>query len=302
MSHKSNQFPKVGLSILALFFLVACGKGGNGITMTEDEKISQKLNNYLLCTNNFSGDVLKSQKFYLEDVGDPMLPDEEIYGVVIYAIEKDPQICTAKIEIANAIDAENQLNPLADTYLKQLIAIKPILNKASRYYDQEDYLDDDYAQAKEMHETLLQAFENFEQAHKALMDEIETIQGVLDQQKMMELKENGNQLGYLDKKGIIEARELYNIGNVNHLDDLDLEQFTSTLETYEATVDEMVNYPAYNEYHDEYLTEAKELMRTKRENEYDDFSWDVDDFIDAYDDLINGPSGIIIGPDGVQIN
>ncbi|TAE47194.1 MAG: DUF3829 domain-containing protein [Bacteroidetes bacterium] len=137
-------------------------------TPTETAK---KLNTFTQVLNYQSGRAFDSYERYTSWVDlkkGPTGKESSIYG--LYELY-DPQYYADETD--EAIEEGPSLPELetaVDSYRVSLTQLSEIAQKANRYYDHEDYLDDAMAEGKSMHQPLLQAFSRYFAADKTLRE------------------------------------------------------------------------------------------------------------------------------------
>ncbi len=250
-------------------------------TASENDLLIEKLNAYVDCTNNHSGNVLNNFDHYLSWVDPELGPsaDQTIYG--LFELYYDSSDCIEAIEAANEIDVENQVNEVAEAYADALETVVPLIEEAYTYYDRENYLDDDMAQGRIMHGPLMEAFMAMEENHYALLEAMDPLEKRVDDYLLEEYKKSGDIFSYNLQKVMMGAEDLIDLGNVSTYGEVDLEAFTTALDAYEANLNELRDYAGENqeeleaEYFsfdsmdsalEDYLIAATQLMRRVRDN------------------------------------
>ena len=290
--------------------------------MTEDDKLGMKLDGYIGCINGASGSVLDSADRYASwvDIEAGVTGKEKnVYG--LYDHELD-QSCVDGINNANAADPDDPaLEGAANAWLAAYQAIQPKIHDAYEYYDHEDYKDDAFAKAKEMHEGLASGFAAFQTADQAFRKVVSDKNDGLQERRLAQLeKEMGRKLQFQNANVMAKAKHLMEVGDVHGLENLDLAEFEKVLEAYDKAVSEAEDYVKANESEadsvmmfdsfvdsaEDYLKAAKELKRRKRDNKpYTDFekrqlggsaAWMVEGSMGkmsrAYNDLVGRSNGL----------
>ena len=88
-------------------------------------------------------------------------------------------------------------------------ALAPLVNKASDYYEQEDYKDDNAALGQELHGKMMPLFEKVFAAERELRKELEIIKTHLDQQQLAQLeKTSGRKYHWYLRSYMIAAKRV----------------------------------------------------------------------------------------------
>lgn len=275
-----------------------------------EAKITEKMNYYADCVNIFSGSVSNTKNQYLTHVDLETGPTGSENYALVPKLYQDPANCLEGIRTANAIEIEAQLNEPATAYARALETLSPLIIEANAYYEQENYKDDAFAKGKEMHPPLMAAFGQFEQAETTLRQEMDIVQKTLSERSLTQMKESGDELGYLHTKLMVDAEEMVKLTDVENLDGLNLESFTAAVTNYEASFGALASYEQGNKDEvsgigaysfftkakDDVLTSGKKVMRAKRDGAITDLQAQYDlleEFVDDYNALVNSFNGLI---------
>jgi len=277
--------------------------------IADSELRVEKLNYYVDCINAFSGNISDSQERYLSWVDPEVGPTgQESYAYGLFDVYRDSESCLTGIKAASEIDVDNQLNAPGESYAKALETAEPLIKEAYEYYDQENYLDDEFVKGKEIHTSLLEAFDAFDKADTELRAQMEPIENEVDLAMLEVFKENGDGFGYAHQNLILKAGDLADLGGSVSFETIDLETLMVALEQYEVTLEEMTTYAEENKEEmtkvslysmmesdaESLLKSAKDLMRLKRDNP-DDLEGGteaIDDFIEEYNGFISSSNSI----------
>jgi hypothetical protein len=246
-----------------------------------DAHIAGKLGNYIDCLNSLSRSAFSSRERYLSWAPKNGVTGKErlVYG--LYQLS-DPKPCFKSIADAKLKSpALPEIEQAAARYEAAFSALNAQVQKAYPYYDQNDYKDDAFANAKALHGPLLQAFDDFEQAHGALDKLIEALNDEVGARELTRVsKDPARQLEYRGRKLVAEAKKIVHASHVNTLQELDGTAYTLKIESLSAAISELETYlAAHAEEADRAQGEdrvlahakdlqkaAKELARRKREN------------------------------------
>lgn len=124
--------------------------------------IVQKLNKYAQCFNRNNSRAHDSYNRYLswadKDKG-PTGKERNIYG--LYTIYGSEYYCDKMEETLKMSPKTPSLDEKAKKYVKEMEGLHILLQRADKYYDHQDYKDDNFAGAKELHPILMGAFKEY---------------------------------------------------------------------------------------------------------------------------------------------
>ena len=255
--------------------------------LSEHDKRGNKLQGYIECINHASSRVHDAIRRYYSWVDyEKGLTGKErnIYG--LYEVKRAEK-CVTGIDTSNAAEPKDEeLETVATTWKGAYEKVQPLILEANRYYQQKDYLDDDFAKGKEFHPQLIAAFDEFEKADRALRDAVEVRNDEIQRKNLERMEqEDGRKLRFLTALVMAEAKAMLRVGDVPDFKDLDLPKFEAAMKKYGDALEELQKYvdahpkevgtvTIYSSFHDaagKMQTAAKELMRRKRDNtEYTD--------------------------------
>jgi hypothetical protein len=143
------------------------------------------------CFNPYANSVMNSYQRYTSwiknvDQG-PTGKESIVYG--LYEIHGDGEDCAKAVADANAMEPHvPDTETAADEFSKALKTAIERINEVYKYYDQEDYKDDNFKLGKDSHAGLIQAFKNFEAANKIFADDLDRLENQVSQARLDELK------------------------------------------------------------------------------------------------------------------
>lgn len=297
-----KQANKIALVFTFLLVLTACTRPTGipaspevELSQEEDENIDLKLKYFNRnCIDIFSGQINMLHEDYMEAFNDdPELMNEEN---VPYLFELDsPHNCSIAISKAKELNLAQELDPLAEDFLSALQNAIPVINQASRYYDQMDYKMDDFEKGKELHPELMTAFETFEKADTVFRENIQESQSALNLRFLEKYREEGSDFEFMIQDTWIKGTALINKAEAEGYDTLDLEGFMAAVNDYQATLETLDAYllehpqqaylaQDFQEEAWEFMAEAKALMHRKREDQpYDEFEGNAELMRDEYE-------------------
>jgi hypothetical protein len=195
--------------------------------MSEDDKLGNKLSGYIECINNTSRSITDAQGRYFDWV-DPKAgitgKEKSVYGV--YEIN-DPATCVNGIKTAADAEPEDaELEGAAAEYLAALQEAVPVINEAHKYYEEEDYKDDKFAKAKDLHPKLVAAWDKFVAADVKFRGLVVGKNEALQERELARVeKEDGRKLSFHSKFVMSKAKKLVEASDVKDLKDIDLVKY-----------------------------------------------------------------------------
>lgn len=249
-----------------------------------DEALGLKLNHHIECINNTSGMVLRARSRYVSWFDDeekgPTGNERAVYGLynVTDSIVKR---CKDELTKAQGVEPETkELDELAEKYEAKLDKVVPLVEAAYKYYNQQDYKDDKFKKAKEMHAPLMKAFEEFDKADEKFREKIAELKDGMAERELAHIEEtDGKNLLWHSRKLNMVARQVVETADVPDLEDLDLKTLEGVIADFEAAltkmekhakdnkaeVDAVMMFSMYQSEAQELLKAAKSLMRRKRD-------------------------------------
>ncbi|WP_319924494.1 YiiG family protein [Xenorhabdus littoralis] len=178
-----------------------------------EEVLSAKMQVYIECYNSLDESINRSIVRYASWINDlekgPIGNERVVYG--LYSVRQDSVTdCLDKIKKVAAMKPElKAIDGIAVNYIESSAKLVPEINVLKRYYEQEDYKDDNFAKGKEKHQQLIAAYQEFEPASVAFSQSIEEIN---DERQITALrymeKESGRTLDYYSLAILIDAKKI----------------------------------------------------------------------------------------------
>lgn len=137
----------------------------------KDVIYDEKMNTYIDCYNDLQLSIFHSIDRYASWLKDfhtgPTGKERIIYG--IYSVsESSIAKCQKQIpEVAKLTPALEGMDEAATEFVTSAVDVANTINEIDKYYEQENYKDDAFAQGKALHQTLLKNWEAFEPASRA---------------------------------------------------------------------------------------------------------------------------------------
>lgn len=240
-------------------------------------EMAKKLNTFTQVLNYQSGRAFDSYERYTSWVDikkGPTGKESNIYG--LYELY-DPQYYSDETEEAiQEGPSLSELETAVDSFRASLRDLSETAQKANRYYDHEDYLDDQMAEGKRLHQPLLQAFNRYFAADKQLRSLLLPLQTGQIRKEALEYSEGeytsrwhglNTTLKALDLIGSVRS---YTTESVNRdTFALKLETFRTALEAWETAYKEEGSADSWSQgcltQYFEFLKSAKDMNRRMRD-------------------------------------
>ena len=211
---------------------------------TEDERLTEKLNRYIACTNKSSRKVLDSSRRYASWI-DPEAgltgKEKNVYGV--YRVG-DHKLCIEGITASNDADPDDpELEAAATAYADALKAVVPLVEEAYGYYNAKQYKDDKFAKGKELDPKLRDAFKRFADADADLREKVRERNDALLERELARIeKVEGRKLLFHTKNVVAHAKKVVEAADVPDYGDLDLTAIQPQRDAYASALAECEKY------------------------------------------------------------
>lgn len=245
----------LGLGVLAALLASGCKKltqGGDSASTTGAASAAQdsgpdlglKMNGYVECLNTFTSNVESSEDFYFGWAPrdqPPSAKTKDIKGILSTYI--DPKSCADGVAKANAmLPKEPALEQLGTRYVTALSDLRPILDAARVYYENRDYKSDQFARAKQFHQQLVKAFDEYDASLHALGQEIDRLQTEEDARVLAQLeKTEGRKFPFLVRATYVQAKAVTALVSKPWAE-IQLPALAKEFKTMDALVVELVGY------------------------------------------------------------
>jgi len=212
----------------------------------EDAELAEKLNKYIPCFNRASKSVLSSRRRYLSWVDPEKGPqgnERLVYG--LYKLNSSGvDACKKGIDQGKELEPElDDLEKQAKKYKKALEKVEPVVAKAHKYYDRDDYKGDKMAQGKALHKELVAAFTAFVDADNALRKAFAKHKRGMAERELKRIKKHeGKSLHWHARKLIIEGKALIEVADVAADEELDQKKLKKALDDYEEAQEKLAKY------------------------------------------------------------
>ncbi|MDX2287054.1 MAG: YiiG family protein [Bacteroidia bacterium] len=206
------------------------------------EQLAFKLNPYTEAVNYLSGRAFDSYNRYASWVKQmqrgPTGQESTVYG--LYTLY-DPKTYFEKLDGAQLLDPELPLiQAAADSFRQSYLQLYRLVEDVYRYYDHEDYKDDQWKKGKAVHPELVQAFRNFFRAERALREALRARQAgllALYQSEALDSVEHPIQYQMYTAQRL--ANGIMDLALIKDLKELSLQPFSEKLDSLEALVSQI---------------------------------------------------------------
>ena len=290
----------LAVAFLIVVFTPACqkassdkGPGGEqaeaagGAAADPSEALGRKLNPYVVCLNSFSRDVFSGRHSWFDSFGEKGPEDKHLKRTPLYGPRTlgDPKTCVEGVAQARAQKPSMpELESAGDAYVAALQELVPLYAKSNEYFEQENYKDDQLGWAKAQHPVFLAAWAKFSSANDKLEEEVDALEDQIAVERLAFLeKSEGKKFTWHHQSLLVSAKRLVRrAGMIDSPEELELEPFQKDLAAYETALTAVTQYYAANKKEvdeqaraywtvegpaKELLSEAKSLMRRKRDND-----------------------------------
>jgi hypothetical protein len=267
----------------------AANEAGGGLTggpKTDDDRLGEKLQAYIDCINGPATNISDSGKRYFDWIDDPKVgptgKETSVYG--LYEI-RDTKPCLDGIAKAAELEPDDaDLEAAAKAFADAVSTAAPLMNEAYKYYDEDNYKDDKWAKAKELHPKLLAAIETFEGTNAKLREIVGNRNDALQERDLSRIEaEMGKTLMWHQRKIMVLSKKVMDTADVEvapefKLDLAVFEPLVNELETelsateeygkaHKEELDSVTMYSSFQSEAEEFKKIAKEVLRRKRDNQ-----------------------------------
>jgi hypothetical protein len=280
--------------------------------------LNEKSNLYIgKCFNAYSNRVMDSYSRYASWIRDmkvgPTGKESIVYG--LYDVNGDGSDCASAVSEAGDIEPDMpETEEIAERYSAALTEVIAAIRGVYKYYDQEDYKDDNFQKGKESHTGLVAAFEKFKAVNNEFQAEIDNIENEVAQQQLEQYRNDpSKKFAFSVVDFNIKAKKVSGYVQRTEYSQMSADELQAMNDEIEAAITQMKsnagNDPFASLYFsaaDDFVKASKELMRRIRDKKpFDDFErrqlgtaagWMVegspDKVINKYNDLIQRRSSL----------
>ncbi|MFO1463541.1 MAG: DUF3829 domain-containing protein [bacterium] len=276
----------------------------------DDTALIEEINGYVKCLNRTASRTADSRARYLSWVNEKTGPNckETYISYGLYTLYEDGvKTCNEAADKGKTTGpslpkAEQAAGELAVAYAE----LVPLTQKASDYYDQQDYKDDNCAKAKEMHSQLMAAFNRFLDAEKRLSAEVDTIKADVEVKELAKIEQQqGKRLPYYTQSYMINARRLIRTIPKEDISQFQPAAYLAAFDNLNKEYDAMLSYAGANQPETSktfwysgfensaknFLTKAKFLKRDLAEGKKAD-ARSLNEVVESYNRLVGDANNL----------
>jgi len=221
------------------------------------------------CFNTYANSVMSSYQRYTSWIKDvdqgPTGKESIVYG--LYEIHGDGEDCAKAVTEANAMEPHiPETEAAADEFSKSLKAAIIKINEVYKYYDQEDYKDDNFKLGKESHAGLIQAFRNFESTSKTFGDGLDELENKVSQARLDELRNDPSKnFEYTVIDFNMKAKAIANYIQHTKYQDMGADNLQKLTDDMEPALNAMKDAGKKNAFAETYFSAADDLLKSTKE-------------------------------------
>lgn len=197
------------------------------------------------CINRLDDRILSSRARYRDWVDDeegPQANARHVYGLYTFS---DPSDCAEAVAAASALAPRRpEMDDAARTYVTAATDLHGIVEEAERYYDRNDYRDDDMARGQELHGPLMSAFNRFIVAREALIVHVDQAfeEALSAREEALAAGDTRQRLLYDTMRSALEIARAANV-HWRDVGSIDHETFVAKADGYQRQVDQLEEMP-----------------------------------------------------------
>lgn len=283
----------------------AAGDGTPGVPAgaTEDEKIAAKLDLYVQCTNRASQRMYDSWDRYSDRAQEDGTPKRKNLVPFLYKIESELTPCQEAATKGPTMEpAMPEIEKAMTAYLAAAQEFAGHTVELDRYYEQEDFKDDDWAKAKEIAPKFKAAYDTWAATDKALGALVGVKKDVVERNILTHIKETlGEKAEYHSRNYVLVAKGFVRCVTAEGATAAGCEEAYTALEAAEkgfrsyydankAEAEKVFWMSSFQGTVGDYFTESKKFMRDFREGSIKPDR--VNKVVDEYNDLIGASNNL----------
>jgi len=276
----------------------------------DDAGLIEKINGYVKCLNRAATRTADSRARYLSWVNEKTGPTckESYISYGLYTLYEDGvKTCNEAAEKGKATGpslpkAEQAASDFAAAYAE----LVPLTQKASDYYEQQDYKDDNCAKGKEMHGQLMSAFNRFVDAEKRLSAEVDAVKADVEVKELARIEaKEGKHLPYYTQSFMINSRRLIRTIPKENVAQFQSDAYLAAFDNLSKDYDALLAYSSANQpetskafwysgFEDSaknFFTKAKFLKRDLADGKKAD-AHSLNDVLDSYNRLVGDANNL----------
>ncbi|MCA9651419.1 MAG: DUF3829 domain-containing protein [Myxococcales bacterium] len=280
------------------------GSGPEGTELTEDEKLGAKLDLYIQCTNRATQRMMDSWSRYTERTKEDGTPQKKGMTPFLYKIDSELTPCEEAVAKGPTMEPSlPEIEKAMADYLAHGKEFAKYTVELDRYYEQEDFKDDDWAKAKEIAPKFKAAFDGWSKADQTLGDLVSVKKDGVERNMLALVEQRyGKKIEWHSRNAVIAAKgfvrcvtateEVSAAGCEEAYTALEKaeEGFRTFYEANQAESDKVFWMSSFRGSVEDYYSESKKLMRELREGKADPEK--INKVVDEYNDLIGDSNNL----------
>lgn len=270
---------------------------------TEEEKLAAKLDLYIECTNRASQRIHDSWNRYSERAKEDGTPKRKGTIPFLYKIDSELTPCEEAVSKGPTMEPSlPEIEKAMAAYVEHGRTFAGHTVELDRYFEQEDFKDDDWAKGKELAPKLKASYDAWSAADTTLGDLVSAKKDVVER-KMLELIEQryGKEIEWHSRNAVIAAKAFLTCvtaegataeGCEASFDALEKaeEGFRTFAEANAEKVDGVFWMGSFKSSVQDYYAESKKLMRSLREGKASPA--EIGKVVDEYNGLIGDSNNL----------
>lgn len=242
------------------------------------DTLTKKTNAYISeCFNKYSNRVISSHNRYAMWVKDmeqgPTGREQNIYG--LYDVSGDGTDCEKAVESAKQLEPSMpEIEEAAEKYVIELKKVIEQIRGVYKYYEQEDYKDDNFAKGKQAHPALMQAFKDFKEANTVFAEGVDNLEDQVASEQLETLRGvSGKRHEFLVVESGVKAKKIKTLLMDKQFEQITADELNPLIEDFGATVEELLAESSknplagmYTRSCEAFTKASKEMMRRIRDN------------------------------------
>ena len=216
-----------------------------------DDKLQDKINEYIRCQNSTSADGWSSMRRYASSWRDPKVGPKgnETYAYVGKLDATGVTTCQTQIPKGKTLPPKDAtLETAGDAYLVSIVEVQRLTDQLYDYFENKNFKDDKWAKGKTSHPLLMNAYANFRKADHDLHSALDGITKPLSDRTLGRIeREDGKKFFWHRLHTLNTARDMLEVANPRGEENaVDITLFKTTLPDFSSSLDGLTTYGAGN--------------------------------------------------------
>ena len=195
----------------------------------------------------------------------PTGKEMNIYG--LYDVSGDGTDCESAVQKAKQMEPSMpEIEDSADKYVTALKAVVEQIRGVYKYYDQQDYKDDNFAKGKAAHAPLIAAFKDFREANTAFADNVDGLEDQVAAQELEKLRGvSGRHYDFLIVESGIKAKKIKTLLQDKQFEQIAVDDIGPLIDDFGSTLEELRTEPTKKTMSDMYLKACEDFAKASKE-------------------------------------